>query len=60
MLRGNSAEAQDLSKDRTAETRSLGPVILFAASPGTITGVITLAVAHMKPALPVTALSQSW
>jgi multiple antibiotic resistance protein len=31
-------------------------VILFAASPGTITGVITLAVAHTKLALPVTAL----
>jgi multiple antibiotic resistance protein len=29
---------------------------LFAASPGTITGVITLAVAHSKLLLPVTAL----
>jgi multiple antibiotic resistance protein len=32
------------------------PLILFAASPGTITGVITLAVAHAKLFLPVTAL----
>ena len=31
-------------------------MILFAASPGTITGVITLAVADTKLALPVTAL----
>ena len=31
-------------------------MILFAASPGTITEVITLAVAHSKLALPVTAL----
>jgi multiple antibiotic resistance protein len=31
-------------------------MILFAASPGTITGVITLAVAHAKLALPITAL----
>ena len=31
-------------------------MILFAASPGTITEVITLAVAHAKLALPVTAL----
>ena len=31
-------------------------MILFAASPGTIPGVITLAVAHTKLALPVTAL----
>ncbi len=56
MLRGNSTQTQDPSKDRAAETRSLVPVILFAASPGTVTGVITLAVAHTKLALPVTAL----
>ena len=31
-------------------------MILFAASPGTITGVITLAVAHARLPLPVTAL----
>lgn len=55
MLRGNSPQAKDPSKDG-AEKRSLTPLILFAASPGTITGVITLAVAHAKLALPVTAL----
>jgi multiple antibiotic resistance protein len=56
MLRGNSPQARDLSKAGAAEKRSLTPVILFAASSGTITGVITLAVAHAKLALPVTAL----
>src|SRR5215467_13140505 len=56
MLRGNSMQTHDPSKGRVAETRSLAPVILFAASPGTITGVITLAVVHSKLALPVTAL----
>jgi len=56
MLRGNSPQARDPSKDGAAENRSLTPVILFAASPGTITGVITIAVAHSKLALPVTAL----
>jgi multiple antibiotic resistance protein len=56
MLRGNSPQAQDPSKDSAVEKRSLTPMILFAASPGTITGVITLAVAHSKLALPVTAL----
>jgi multiple antibiotic resistance protein len=56
MLRGNSAPAGDPAKDGAAEKRSLTPVILFAASPGTTTGVITLAVAHAKLALPVTAL----
>jgi multiple antibiotic resistance protein len=56
MLRGNSLQAQGSSKDGVAEQRSLTPLILFAASPGTITGVITLAVANSKQALPVTAL----
>jgi multiple antibiotic resistance protein len=56
MLRGNSLQAEDLSKDGADRKRSLTPLILFAASPGTITGVITLAVAHAKLLLPVTAL----
>jgi len=38
------------------ETSSLTPLILFAASPGTITGVITLAVAHSRSAIPRTAI----
>ena len=36
--------------------QSLTPLILFAASPGTITGVITLSAAHTRLDLPVTAL----
>jgi multiple antibiotic resistance protein len=56
MLRGNSPQTKDPLKDPAAEKRSLTPLILFAASPGTITGVITLAVAHSRLALPVTAL----
>jgi multiple antibiotic resistance protein len=55
MLRGNPLQAQDFSKDGIAK-RSLTPLILFAARPGTITGVITVAVVHSKLALPVTAL----
>jgi multiple antibiotic resistance protein len=53
MLRGNSAPVANAAGD---QQRSLTPVILFAASPGTITGVITIAVAHTKLLLPVTAL----
>ena len=49
MLRGTTAESGGNS--------SLTPLILFAASPGTITGVITLAVAHSGSELPVTALT---
>jgi multiple antibiotic resistance protein len=55
MMRASTAEAQSKG-DGATETRSLTPVILFAASPGTITGVITLAVAHAKLEVPVTAL----
>jgi multiple antibiotic resistance protein len=55
MLRGNTVH-EPTSRDGAPETRSLTPVILFAASPGTITGVITLAVAHNKLELPITAL----
>ena len=51
--RGNSAPIRNAATD---QKRSLTPVILFAASPGTITGVITLAVVHNKLLLPVTAL----
>jgi multiple antibiotic resistance protein len=57
MLRAESAPAQDPSKGDTDEKRSLTPLILFAASPGTNTGVITLAVALAKLLLPVTALA---
>jgi multiple antibiotic resistance protein len=40
----------------TKADASLTPLILFAASPGTITGVITLSVAHTRMKLPVTSL----
>ena len=56
MLRANPAPARDPSKEGADETRSITPLILFAASPGTITGVITLAVTHAKLQLPVAAL----
>ena len=56
MLRAKSAPAEEPSKEGADETRSITPLILFAASPGTITGVITLAVAHAQLLLPVTAL----
>jgi multiple antibiotic resistance protein len=57
MLRGNSGPAQDLSKKCADEKLSITPLILFAASPGSITGVITLALAYAKLLLlPVTEL----
>jgi multiple antibiotic resistance protein len=56
MLRDNPSQNQDAAKDGAGEDRSLAPMILFAASPGTITGVITLAVTYSKLELPITAL----
>ena len=46
MLSGKPAAGDSRSK------QSLTPLILFAASPGTITGVITLSVAHTRMTLP--------
>jgi multiple antibiotic resistance protein len=55
MLRGSSHPAG--SKDAPSSARSsLSGVVLFAASPGTITGVITLAADHSGTNLPVTTL----
>ena len=45
------------SPDASANAKaSLKPLILFAASPGTITGVITIAAAHTRLGFPITAL----
>jgi multiple antibiotic resistance protein len=54
MLRGTPSPTAD--HERENADASLTPLILFAASPGTITGVMTLSVAHAKNELPVTAL----
>ena len=54
MLRGNSSPTT--GHQQQDPDSSLTPLILFAASPGTITGVITLSVAHQGSGLPVTAL----
>jgi multiple antibiotic resistance protein len=54
MLRG-AASPPAGGQPATAD-HSLTPLVLFGASPGTITGVITLAVAHSGSAIPVTAL----
>lgn len=50
---GSSSTSRDTS---TSPDASLTPLILFAASPGTITGVITLSAVHTGLALPLTAL----
>lgn len=54
MLRGNAASSPE--QPGAAPQSALTPLILFAASPGTITGVITLAVSHSGREMPTTAL----
>jgi multiple antibiotic resistance protein len=56
MLRGNPTDAKDSKSDGSGDKVALTPLILFAASPGTITGVVTLAVVHTRLMFPVTAL----
>jgi multiple antibiotic resistance protein len=54
MLSGQASSASPNTP--SAQGTSLTPLILFAASPGTITGVITLSAAHTRLGFPVTAL----
>jgi len=56
MLRGNPTANKPSRPDGASQKPSLSPLILFAASPGTITGVITLAAVHTRLTFPVTAL----
>lgn len=58
MLTGRSAappSGADAGSKATSEP-SIVPLVLFAASPGTITGVITISVSHSKLDLPLTAI----
>jgi multiple antibiotic resistance protein len=57
MLKGEATDSAASANDPSTQNPSLTPLILFAASPGTITGVITLAVAHSRTGIPVTALA---
>ncbi len=57
MLRGHQSVAQaSPTDDEAAKTSSFAPLIMFAAGPGTITAVVTLAAVHTPHDLPVTAM----
>jgi multiple antibiotic resistance protein len=60
MLAGSKSTDKPDPADRTADSSAggatLAPMILFAASPGTITGVITTAAAHSSDGVPLTAM----
>ena len=60
MLRGRQTVAQSSpADDDPAAQTSLAPLIMFAAGPGTITAVVTLAAVHTPDGLPVTAIVAS-
>jgi multiple antibiotic resistance protein len=56
MLRGGSAPPTPGGGEKAGAAAGLGSLILFAASPGTITGVVTITAAHRTGAIPITAV----
>jgi multiple antibiotic resistance protein len=57
MLRGRQTVVQTSSTDKDATAaNSLAPLVMFAAGPGTITAIVTLAAVHTPDGLPVTAI----
>ena len=57
MLRGSHTVAQTPPVDEdVAANGSMGPLIMFAAGPGTITAIVTLAAVHTPDGLPATAI----
>jgi multiple antibiotic resistance protein len=57
MLRGHQTVGQASPADGdTVASSSLAPLVMFAAGPGTITAVVTLAAVHTPRGLPVTAI----
>ena len=58
MLSGRHTVGQAPPPDDDVDTHSsLAPLIMFAAGPGTITAVVTLAAVHTPDSLPVTAIA---
>jgi multiple antibiotic resistance protein len=57
MLRGRQTVVQTSPTNKdAAAANSLAPLVMFAAGPGTITAVVTLAAVHTPYGLPVTAI----
>ena len=57
MLRGSHTVGQaPPTEDNVSVQRSLAPLIMFAAGPGTITAVVTMAAVHTPDGFPVTAI----
>jgi len=57
MLRGSHTVTQGPPENGNATVQgSLAPLLMFAAGPGTITAVVTLAAVHTPDGLPMTAI----
>lgn len=56
MMRTATGQSEPPSAKPQTEVASLGPIILFGASPGTITGVITVGASHGGDPVPVTSV----
>jgi multiple antibiotic resistance protein len=57
MLRGGQTVGRaPPTDDDTAAPNPLAPLIMFAAGPGTITAIVTLAAVHTPKGVPVTAI----
>lgn len=56
MLSGKSSPSTPETAARGSANNRLGSLILFAASPGTITGIMTIVAAHHRGSIPATAL----
>ena len=57
MLSGRHTVGQAPPPEGEADSGSLAPLIMFAAGPGTITAVVTLAAVHTPDSLPITAIA---
>ena len=57
MLRGGHTVGRAPPPESDADAGSLAPLIMFAAGPGTITAVVTLAAVHTPDSLPITAIA---
>lgn len=56
MMRSATGQSDSPAVHKTANGASLAPLILFGASPGTITGVITVGASHGGDPVPFTAV----
>jgi multiple antibiotic resistance protein len=56
MLRGGQTVGQAPPTDDATTSPSLAPLVMFAAGPGTIAAVVTLAAVHTPDSFPVTAM----